>query len=333
MKWDDLRYFTAVARAGSLTGAAALLRVDASTVGRHVEALERALALQLFVRRRDGYSLNAAGERLLRHARALEAEIDALHRTVVAEERLPSGTVTVTSAESMGECFLLRHLPALCARHPGLRIDLVIDSRSFDLTRREADVALRLARPTQADLKARRLGVLGYGLYASPAYLAARGQPRRVEDLRSHLVIDWTGDFGQVAPVAWWRQVTAGAQTAIRTNPAGARLRAAEAGMGVALAPCVMAADRARLVRLLPAVAIPALDIWLLAHRDTAGLARVRAVLDFLHEQAQLDASRLRGETPPTPRRLPRKPVEGGAGNGRAGGTSRGRWCPRGGLE
>lgn len=295
MNWDDLRYFLAVAAEGSLSAAARILRVNPATVSRHIDALEARFEVRLFDRRQDGYGLTEAGEKLASRARGIEAEMFGLTRAFDAEDRGLAGTVTVTSTESLTGPFLIRNLPLLQQRHPGIRLQLVNEYRFLNLSRREADVAIRLARPEQGDLVMRRIGTMGFGLYASPEYLAAQGAPSVPGDLAGHAVIDWLDGFPENETVSWLRHQTGGHPPVFATNPASARLAAARAGVGIALVPCMVAEGIDGVVRILPEVAIPGVDLWLLVHRDLAKLARIRAVLDFIHERAHAEADRISG--------------------------------------
>ena len=292
MNWDDLRYFLAVAGEGSLSGAARALRVNPATVSRHVDALEERFAVRLFDRRQDGYGLTPAGEKLLARA---APEMFALGRSFDAEDRGLAGTVTVTATESLTVPFLIRNLPLLEERHPGIRLHLVNEYRMLNLSRREADVAIRLARPDQGDLSIRKLGEMGFGLYASPAYIEANGAPQNAADLRHHRVIDWLDGFPENATVIWLRRQIGDTTPIFSTNPASARLAAARVGVGIALVPCMVAEGVTGIVRLLPDEVIPGVDLWLLVHRDLARLAKIRAVLDFIYDRAQAEADRIAG--------------------------------------
>lgn len=295
MNWDDLRYFLAVAAGGSLSAAARALRVNPATVSRHVDALEARFGVRLFDRRQDGYTLTEAGEKLAVRARAIETEMFGLARAFDAEDKGLAGTVTVTSTESLTGPFLIRALPRLRQTHPGIRLQIVNEYRSLNLSRREADVAIRLARPEQGDLVMRRIGTMGFGLFAADEYLEQYGRPNAPADLAQHAVVDWLDGFPENAPVSWLRGHMAGQPAAFATNPASARLAAAKAGIGIALVPCMVAEGVAGIRRILPEVEIPGVDLWLLVHRDLSKLARIRAVLDFIHERAHAEADRIAG--------------------------------------
>lgn len=297
MNWDDLRYFLAVADGGSLSAAARAMKVNPATVSRHVDALESRLAVRLFDRRQDGYGLTPAGDKLLGRARQIESEMFALGRAFDAEDRGLTGTVTVTATESLTGPFLIRNLPRLSERHPGIRIGLVNEFRMLNLSRREADIAIRLARPEQGDLMIRRIGTMGFGLYASHAYVERHGVPTTAAGLRGHALIDWLDGFPENEPVSWLRRHLGDAGPVFSTNPASGRLAAARAGIGIALVPCMVTEPYEDLVRVLPDEPLPGIDLWMLVHRDLARLAKVRAVLDFIHDRSQAEADRIAGRS------------------------------------
>ena len=177
MHWDNLRHFLAVARSGSLSGAGRCLGVNPATVLRHIQQLERELETRLFLREPSGYVRTSAGERLMARAEALEQEALACQETV-ADETTVAGQVVITATEALANVFVVQQLPALRAAYPALRVELRRTERTLNLSQREADIALRLARPHQLDLRSRRIARLDFGLYASPAWIEQFGSPR-----------------------------------------------------------------------------------------------------------------------------------------------------------
>ncbi len=240
--WDDLRFFVAVAREGSLLAAARNLRVNPATVSRRIDRLEQALGRRLFHRSNMGYTISEDGERILGHAQALESEIFDLDRTAADNEDL-GGVVTVTLTEALAESFLIPLLPGLRAHYPGIRIDLIRDDRSLNLSRREADIALRLVRPKQDGLMQRKIGELGFGLYATPAYLKENGTPQNQRQLSRHRVIVWIDDYAGLGPIAWWRQAVP-QPPVFRSNSPSCRRAAAIEGLGIAGPPSGAPIDR-----------------------------------------------------------------------------------------
>jgi DNA-binding transcriptional LysR family regulator len=296
MHWDNLRHFLAVARSGSLSGAGRSLRVNPATVSRHIEQLEQELETRLFLREPSGYVLTSAGERLMARAEALEQEVLACGATV-ANETAVAGLVVVTAAETLASAFVLRHLPALRAAYPALRVELHRTERLLNLSRREADIALRYGRPRQLDLRARRIARLDFGLYASPAWIEQFGLPRESGDLKNCDVIDWGDDRPDYPAIRWFTQATDISRVIFRANSPSDRLTAAREGMGVALGPCLVGDADAGLVRLLPELELVGPEVWLLVHRELADLARVRVVPDVLAQCARTDVGRFAGRT------------------------------------
>ena len=222
MHWDNLRHFLAVARSGSLSGAGRCLRVNPATVSRHIEQLEQELETRLFLREPSGYVRTSAGERLMARAEALEQEIFACQATVAGETAV-AGRVVVTATEALANDFVLRHLPALRAAYPALRVELRRTERTLNLSLREADIALRLARPYQLDLRSRRIARLDFGLYASPAWIEQFGSPRESGDLKNCDVIDWADERPDYPAIRWFtrRQTSSGLSFGQTRPPTG----------------------------------------------------------------------------------------------------------------
>lgn len=281
MDWDHLRFVLAVSEAGGLSAAARALRVDAGTVARRLDALEASLRCKLFHRSRRGLDPTPAGAKLLGHAQRIAAEITALDLGLSAWDRGLAGPVVITATEAIAIGLLAPALPAFRAAYPGIVPELVTDIRTLDLGRREADVALRLARPQQGDLRVRRLGSVAYALYASEAYVARSGMPDAAARFAGHDLIDWPLDYTVIAQVPWLRSVASKATIALRSGSAVTRRAAAAEGLGVALLPCLIADGDERLLRIASTPA-PVQELWLATHRDLARMGRVRAVLDFL---------------------------------------------------
>lgn len=293
MDWDHLRLVLAVADAGGLSQAARALQVDPATITRRLDAVEAHLRCKLFHRSRRGLEPTAAGTKLIALARRMDAEVRAVGLSLSAEDRGLSGSVVITATEAVAAGLVAPALPEFRRRHPGITVEIATDIRLFDLGRREADIALRLSRPLQGDLKLRRLGAVGYGLYAAPAYLAERGQPRAADGFAGHDLIDWPADYTVIPQVPWLRGLARAATVVMRSNSASARAAAAVAGSGIALLPRLIADDDAGLVRLEDVA--PAQELWLVSHRDLAQVPRVRAMLDYLATVARAAGPRLGG--------------------------------------
>jgi DNA-binding transcriptional LysR family regulator len=290
MEWSDLRLALAVGRGGTLAAAAKSLGVDATTVSRRLARLERALDSRLFERGPDGALVaTAAGAAALACAEAVEREVELLSREAGGRDAVVAGTVRVTSVPVLVQRLLVPAAGALLARHPELRLELVAEPRDLNLGHGEADVALRLARPTLGGrtLVTRRLAELHYAVYA-----AARIEPAAAEAL------PWIGyDSGMAElPQAEWTERAlrrdpgdagggaGGSAGGLRVNDADLAYAAALAGQGRALLPCRLAEADPRLRRLEPAglPEPPRREVWMLLRRDRRDLARIAAVVAWI---------------------------------------------------
>ncbi len=274
-----------------MSAASRALRVDPATVGRRINSLESALTLRCFERRADGYRLTDGGRKLLEHAERVETDLLGLSRAIDGEDRHVCGLVSVTASDSVTLPFLIPVLPGMRERHPDLRIDLISTNRVLSLARREADIAVRMVRPEEGDLLARRIATMGYGLYASPEYLGRAGMPETLDDLKDHALVDWLEEYPRAAVSAWFRKLADGTHAALRLNGAQERLSAVTAGVGIACMGYIMARGRG-LCRVLPDVEVPPLELWLVVHPDSARVKRVRAVMDYLVEAAAAASGR-----------------------------------------
>jgi len=278
--WDDLRYFLAIARTRTLSGAARALHVQQSTMGRRLDALQARAGANLLQKTPSGYVLTAAGESVLAHAERMEAEALAAERAVTGQDVRLAGLVRLATIETLAAEVLTPILAAFGERYPDIVLDVMLDQRLLSLSRREADVALRLARPEGHELVVRRAGMIGYGLYASPDYLARHGAPDAAAGSPGHRAVLPTEDLMQVARLTWTAEITRHAAVALRTNSFHTQAHAAEAGMGVACLPHYLARTR-RLQRVLAPEAPPR-ELWLAVHEDTRHTPRIRALTEAL---------------------------------------------------
>lgn len=288
--WDDIRYFLAVVRHGSLVSAAQDLGVDQSTVFRRLRSLETYLGTQVFDRRKHGrYELTAAGESLAAQARHIEAATFSIDREVRGQDLELSGRVRVTTAEDIAVVLLPRHLAEFQRRFPSISIELLTANRFFSLGRGEADVAIRPGESSQEDrVIPRRICATCFGLFASADYLAQSGEPLRRADLVGHRVIRWRGNLaGGDSDIATETDIEPDATQG--SNSLMAQRAMAEAGMGIVLLPEFVGQSSAVLMQVLPEIRIDAGSIWLLHHDDLRRVARVRAFIDFMYQALQTD--------------------------------------------
>jgi DNA-binding transcriptional LysR family regulator len=294
LNWDDLRYLLALHRQGSVTAAARALKVDHSTIGRRNASLESELGAQLVVRQPDGMKLTDAGREAVAAAEAMDARLSELSGKVGGASEQPRGHVRVSVTDGLAS-LLYGGLAALHEDYPEIVVDLVVASAPVDLARGEADIALRLFRESRGDLVARKVGEMGWSLYAAPSYLSRR--PRRgtsagSSDLRGHDVIGFA-DAAQRSPGARWLEGhLAGASVVFRGTTVSAALNAAKAGMGVAVLPCFM--TDASLERMTPDV-VATTEAFLVTTVEARSVARVRIVGDALANMFVRERSLLSG--------------------------------------
>jgi len=280
--WDELRTFIEVARDGSLSGAARRLGLTQPTVGRHVDALEAALGLTLFTRSPRGLTPTPAAQALGPHAEAMAAAAAALGRTASGEAAADRGTVRVTASDVMGCEVLPAILAAFHAAHPGIAIELALTNRTEDLARRDADIAVRMVRPTQSGLIARRIGASRIGLYAHRDYLARFGEPRSLADLRSHCVIGFDRDSRTFRAAGEFAANLTRDDFGFRCDNDLAQLAALRAGSGIGGCQDNIARRTPELLAVLPDAIHYALDVWLVMHANLKATRRARLLFDYL---------------------------------------------------
>lgn len=295
MDWNDLRYLLAVHEGGSLAAAARKLRVDAATVGRRLAALERAVGVRLLEKAPGGMRLTSAGEQAVEAARHIDDTATTLERRLAGAEVQVSGLVRVTAPETVVTHVLAPHLPAWRERHPVLRLELLAATQVLNLSRREADLAVRLFRPQEPALTVRKLGDLAFALYGSKGYVRGHGRPK-LEALREHVLLGYDDSLAQTPEQQWLERTGAGALFALRSNSRYVLMEAARKGLGLTVLPCYLAEGVPDLVRLCPVDAVPTREAWLVVHPDLQHASRVRAAIDLLVESFEREAPRLRGE-------------------------------------
>lgn len=293
MHWDDLRYFLAVSRAGQLSRAAAALGVDATTVGRRVRRLEKALGQTLFEQTQEGQTPTEAGELLLVKAEAMEREVRAIEASPEAGEHL-AGSIRVSVSEGFGTWFVAHHLSGFAAAHPRLRIDLVASSGFLNPSRREADVAILLARPRKGPLFTRKLTDYRLRLYAARSYLAARGPVPNVEALRGHPLIGYVPDLLYAPELRYLTEIAPALEPRIRSTSINAQYRLVASGAGIAVLPCFIGDADGALTRVLDDISVTR-SFWLVTHADTRQLPRVDSFVAWLTELAGVRQARLLG--------------------------------------
>lgn len=275
LNWNDLRFVLAVARSRSLAGAARRLGVNESTVGRRVAEAEQRLGARLFERSLGAFHPTEAGHAVVAGAERVELEVQAVESAVSGADRRAAGTVRLTSVPIVVNRVLVPALPSLLRAHPQLRVELIAEPRDLSLTKREADIALRLARPRK-DVRAvaRRIGRLDYAVY----------QPSR----RHRRPLPWITYEDGMADLPQWRWMAQqsdrdpGAPPPLTVNDAEAILQGVKAGLGKSLLPVAIADREPGLVRLGGGPPSLARELWLMVHPELRNLTRIRVVIDWL---------------------------------------------------
>jgi DNA-binding transcriptional LysR family regulator len=282
--WDGLRLFLSVVERRSLSAGARALGISQPTATRRIAELEQALGARLLLRQSRGVVPTPAGEEVLAEARRMAEGANAAVRRATGDRAAPiARTVCVAASEGLGSIWLPRHLSSLQAQVPGLRLDILVDNTAADLGARQADIAIRLFRPREPDLVTRKVGTLGFGFFASPTYLAIRGTPRRLEELSGHDLIGVL-DRGAAAPayIRWLRKQVPKERFVTSASSLLAVAELARRGHGIVLGTTALLFEDRQLVRLLPRVKVPTLDIWLTVHADVRRDPMVAAALGAL---------------------------------------------------
>jgi DNA-binding transcriptional LysR family regulator len=290
--WADIRLFLAVLDHGSLVGAAEVLELTQPTVGRRLSAMEERFGTPLFVRAGRRMQLTDAGAGILESARRMEREMLAIDLSLEAHSTALVGEVTISATEGTGTEWLTPVLYDFHQLYPQIVIRVQIESRAVDLLHREADLALRLGRPTQPSLIARHLVDVGFGFYASPKYLKQRGTPGSLEELSDHDMVGLDVRYGgMVVDKAFPTEDRLPGNYVYLTNSPAAQLAAVEAGFGIGALSRRWVSMRGGLTPLLPDYTAAKIELWLVSHEELRYSARIRAVSDFIAERLEADRS------------------------------------------
>jgi DNA-binding transcriptional LysR family regulator len=280
--WELYRSFLSVLREGSLSGAARSLGLTQPTIGRHVDALEQSFGFALFTRSQHGLAPTDAARELRPYAETLEATARAALRAACGRGDEVRGTVRVTASEVVGVEVLPPILARLRQDNPALVIELVVSNRTDDLLRRDANIAVRMHRPAQEALLARRLGTIELGLFGHARYLDRSGVPRSLEDLQTHALIGFEQETAFIRGVRASGVPLHRGLFALRTDSDLAQLAAIRSGFGIGVCQVGLARRDGQLVRVLPQVVSIGLEVWLGMHEDLRANRRCRVAFDAL---------------------------------------------------
>jgi DNA-binding transcriptional LysR family regulator len=274
LDWEDVRFFAALARHGSLSATARALTVNHATVARRIAALEQALGTKLFKQRPTGYELTPAGRGALEAADTMESAAAALSR--LEPEPTLAGLVRITATPSLAEGFLIPRLASLQRSHSALDLEIVAEPRPISLQRHQSDIALRLGRPERGELLGRCVAHVGYGFYAAPVWRD------RLKEGAAPSFIGFDEAGSQFPEAQWLTRRFGNPRLGFRCNNQIGQIAAARAGSGVAMLPRFLAAGDPTLVEVQLSATPPTRELWLLTRRDAQRAARIRVVADFL---------------------------------------------------
>ena len=295
IRWDDLRFVIAIERERSLSGAGRRLSLSHATVYRRLEALERRLGVRLFERGRHGYSPTAAGEQLCSTAARVEAEVAAAELRIAGQDLKPEGTVRVSATDTMCAGMLMPILRDFQARFPSIGLEVVISDQLSNLSKREADVALRATNSPQEALHGKKLGTIAQAVYGPVGHLASSDKTQRWAD---H---NWIGtDVTLPHPPLekWMAKNGLGERTNCRVSTLLGMRDAMLAGIGLAVLPCYLCDPDPRLVRIGKPLPEMATELWFLTHPDLKDVARIDAFLGFVAGEIVKKRPALAGEHP-----------------------------------
>jgi DNA-binding transcriptional LysR family regulator len=278
LEWDDLRYVLAVANAGSLAGAARSLGVNHTTVLRRVSTFEKRMGLRLFERLPTGYVLTAGGEEVIAAAGHLEDTIANVERKLAGQDLRLSGTVRVTTTDTLMASILPTILAEFRAAHPGIQIELAVSNLMLNLSRRDADVAIRPAKDPPETLIGRRIAKIAVAIYGSPDYLTKH---RDIDHLAAHQWVEPDDSLAGTSVAQWMHSQLPESEITLRADSLFGLCQAAQAGLGLAALPCYLGDTSPKLVCVHGPIAAMETALWILTHEDLRHTARIRAFTEF----------------------------------------------------
>jgi DNA-binding transcriptional LysR family regulator len=287
--WNDLRIFLEVSRAKTLAGAAQKLKVDHSTISRHIAQLEIAIDAPVFERDHHGFRITARGKELLEHVEAMEASALLLSDVIDGSHGTPTGTVRIATMEGIASLYLATEFIRFKTLQPQIKIELVTSTQLVHVNLREADLFISFFPPQGNGVDVAPVGAFPLHLYAAPAYLQAHGTPERLEELERHQFVSYVDDLIQLSTVRWLQEAVPRPNIAFRSSSMIAQLFSAVDGGGIAMLPSFARAERFGLVRLLSDQVEVKRTIWLTMRRDLRYIPRIKAVTAFLQDAFERD--------------------------------------------
>jgi DNA-binding transcriptional LysR family regulator len=287
--WNDLRIFLEVSRAGTLSGAAAKLKVDHSTISRHIAQLEMTVDAPVFERNHQGFHITAKGRELLEHVEAMETAALAIGESLSGAYRTPSGVVRIATMEGIASLYLATQFVGFKSLHPLIQVELVTSTHLVNVNQREADIFLSFFPSEGKGLEVEPIGAFPLHLYASDRYLATYGIPQSVAELEHHKFVSYVDDLIHLSTVRWLEEAVTRPNVVLHSSSMIAQMFAAADGGGIVMLPAFARAERFGLRRLLLSEVDVKRTIWMTVHRDRCFTPRIREVQKFLRESLKRD--------------------------------------------
>lgn len=291
MDWDDLRIFLAVARSESLSGAGKRLKIDAATVGRRIARLEESMGARLFAKSPQGYALTEEGTRLLPHAERAETALDGAREALSGPEGL-SGQIRIGAPDGCANYLLPQVLAEICDANPGLEVQIVALPRVFNLSKREADLAIAVSRPTAGRLTVQKLTDYHLHLAAHPDYLAHAAPLRSPQDLSRHRLVGYIPDMIHDKELDYLAELGA-RSVALASNSVSVQLNWLRAGAGVGVVHDFALPAAPELVQVIPDQVALTRSFWLIRHADDGRVERLNRFADLLATGLRREVLRL----------------------------------------
>jgi molybdate transport repressor ModE-like protein len=291
MDWGDLNLVLAICRSGTLSGAAKSLGINYTTVFRRINAIEKKLEVRLFDRQPTGYVMTEAGEVMKRSAERIDEEVISLSRELLGKDLRLQGTIRITAPEGVALKLLAPHLATFCALHPDIKIELIATSSPLKLSRREADLAVRVTNKPPDSYIGREVCKFRHAIYASPGYLGNN----------QNLTLDehpWvmTEDKFEFSPLPSWRKkFHPNSRVVFSSNNTIAVVDAAKRGLGVTMLPCILGDREPGLIRIKHRPEELNFSLWILIHPDLRNTARVKALMTYLLGELEKEKSAIEG--------------------------------------
>jgi len=281
MNWEDARYLLAVARVGQLGRAAETLGVSVMTLSRHLNQLQHRVGAVLLARHSKGMQLTNEGSRLIEYLERAEAEIEAAGSIFESRGRSASGTVRIAAPEGFALKVLTPNLRILLREHPDLNVEIVPQTPGFSLSRREADIAVMVGRPTERQLHSESLGTYALGLYASKSYIADHTMPKTIDELLTHRLIGYVEDLLFSDRINIAKQIASDWQSSIAIYSPVGQVEAVRSGLGIGVLHQFLLGNGEGLVPVLPELGLSR-EFFLVSHPNTERIPRIQAVLNFM---------------------------------------------------